>query len=109
LEMRERTAGNPFRGAWRSSGGAAQQGGGGHGWRRPWGRRDSPLCASRWGNKERQGEEIRSDRWGPLVSETRREMKGSGPAGLCWAARHGGLAGCVAREEIGGGLENLGN
>jgi hypothetical protein len=26
---------------------------------------------SRWGKKERQGEEIRSDGWGPLVSETK--------------------------------------
>jgi hypothetical protein len=98
---REWAAGIPFRGTRRPSGAPAQQGRGGcHGWRRPWGRRGSPCLASRWGRKGCR-ERIRSDRWGPLVSETRREMKGSGPAGLCWAARHGGLAGCVAREEIG--------
>jgi hypothetical protein len=77
LEMRERAVRIPFRGTRPPSGAPAQQGRGGHGWRRPWGRRGSPLClASRWGKKERQGEEIRSDGWGPLVSETRWEMKG---------------------------------
>jgi hypothetical protein len=35
-----------------------------------------PYVRLRWGKKERQGEEIRSDGWGPLVSETRWEMKG---------------------------------
>jgi hypothetical protein len=69
LEMRERTAGNPFRGAWRPSGGAAQQGGG-HGWRRPWGRRGSPLRASRWEEKQGEGKRDKdgADGWGPHVS-----------------------------------------
>jgi hypothetical protein len=64
---------------------------GGQGWRRPWGRRGSPLRASRWGRKGMQGKEIRSDGWGPLVSETRWEMKGrragcfGGLKGASWA------------------------
>jgi hypothetical protein len=43
-----------------------------------------PCVASRWGKKERQGEEIRSDRWGPRGRES---MSGR------WAGGFGGLKG----------------
>jgi hypothetical protein len=103
LEMREWAVRIPFRGAWRPSTAPAQQGGGGHGWRRPWGRRGSPLClASRWG-EEKQGERDKmvADGWGPLGSETSREMKGWRAGWLWWADRVGGLAAGEPEEDFG--------
>jgi hypothetical protein len=46
---------DPIQGHAASIRSARAAGRGGHGWRRPWGRRGSPLRSSRGGKKERQG------------------------------------------------------
>jgi hypothetical protein len=86
---REWAAGIRFRGAWRPSGGASTAG------RWPWGpaRLASPpaprppRCVTGKRNRE-IGIRMVADGWGPLGSETRREMKGRRAGWLCWAEMH---------------------
>jgi hypothetical protein len=69
LEMRERAVRIPFRGTRPPSGAPAQQGRGGHGWRRPWGRAAGLLPRARFVTGRQGRGKVRSDRRVPRGSE----------------------------------------